>query len=188
MAPAVEEVADRLAGEVRFDLLLGGVNVDSTLPVGAYGRRMLLALWKDVAATTGQRFGFRIPDGFVYNSVRPCLALAALRDASGRPPFGYLHRLQQLIFEQGIDVNDPGVLAGAAVEFGVDPGAVHSALDDPEALERLRAEFAGARVYGTHALPNVLVELAGTRRLLVGGYADATTLEELIRERLRSAE
>jgi len=35
MAPAVEDVADRFAAMVRFDLLLGGVNVDSTLPVGA---------------------------------------------------------------------------------------------------------------------------------------------------------
>jgi putative protein-disulfide isomerase len=148
---------------------------------------MLFRLWREVATTTGQRFGFHIPDGFVYNSVRPCLALAALRDATGRPPFGYLHRLQQLIFEQGRDINDPGVLIAAAAELGLDPEAVRVALDDPDALERLRAEFAGARVYGTHALPNILIESDGRRRLLVGGYADAATLEASIRERLRPA-
>jgi len=145
---------------------------------------MLFALWKEVAAPTGQRFGFKIPDGFVYNSVRPCLALAAAYRASGNAPFGYLHRLQQLIFEQGTDINDPTVLVGAAAELGLDPEPVRAALEDPAALERLRVEFAGARVYGTHALPNVLIESDGKRRLLVGGYADAATLEGLIRERL----
>jgi putative protein-disulfide isomerase len=184
MAPAVEQVADRLGDRVRFELVLGGVNVDSTLPVGDYGRRLLMRIWQEVAATTGQSFGYRIPEGFVYNSVRACLAVAALRRASGRPPFGYLHRLQQLLFEQGMDINDPDVLAGAATELGFDDAAVRGAIDDEAALAALQAEFAGARVYGTQALPNVLTEWDGRRRLLAGGYVDAAMLEALIRARL----
>jgi putative protein-disulfide isomerase len=183
MAPAVEQVADRFGDRVRFDLVLGGVNVDSTLPVGDYGRRLLMRIWQEVAATTGQSFGYRIPEGFVYNSVRACLAVAALRRASGRPPFGYLHRLQQLLFEQGVDINDPDVLAGAAAELGYDGVAVRAALDDAAALAALRAEFAGARVYGTQALPSVLTEWKGRRRLLAGGYVDAEMLEALIKAR-----
>ena len=184
MAPAVEQVSDRLADTVRFELLLGGVNVDSTLPVGDYGRRLLMRIWREVAETTGQQFGYRIPEGFVYNSVRACLAVAAVRRASGRPPFGYLHRLQQLLFEQGVDVNDPDVLVGAARDLGFDDDAVRAALDDAAALDALRAEFAGARNYGTQALPNVLTEDTGRRRLLAGGYVDAAMLETLIRARL----
>lgn len=184
MAPAVELVADRLAGVARFELLLGGVNVDSRLPVGDYGRRLLMRIWREVAETTGQRFGFRLPHPFVYNSVPACLAVAAVRATSGRAPFGYLHRIQQALFEEGLDVNDPDWLAGTAADLGFDAAAVRAALHDPAALDRLQTEFAGARVYGTQALPNVLTERAGRRSLLAGGYADADMLETLIRARL----
>jgi putative protein-disulfide isomerase len=187
MSAAVEEAADRLRDRVTFDLLLGGVNIDSTLPVGDYGRRLLMKIWAEVAETTGQAFGFRIPDGFVYNSVRPCLAVAAVRAATGRAPFGYLHLLQQRFFLEGCDINNVDVLVRTAVELGVDADAVRRALTDPAALEELRAEFAGARVYGTQALPNVLTDAGGRRQLLAGGYADAAMLEELVLARLERA-
>lgn len=184
MAPAVEQVADRLSGRVRFELLLGGVNVDATRSVGEYARRLLMKIWQEVSETTGQQFGFRIPEGFVYNSVRPCLAVAAVRASSGRAPFGYLHRLQQLLFVEGVNINDPAILVATAGELGFDGAAVLAALEDAASLDALRAEFAGARCYGTQALPNVLTESGGQRRLLVGGYADADMLENLILARL----
>ncbi|MEQ8860234.1 MAG: DsbA family protein [Pseudomonadales bacterium] len=183
MAPAVEEAAARLMPEVEFDLLLGGINTTSTQPVGDYGRRLLLRIWREVHATTGQAFGFGIPDGLVYNSTLPCLAVAAVRRETGRPPFGYLHRLQQLLFVEGRNVNDVDVLAGTATDFGVPATTLKRALADAALQETLRDEFAGAREYGTQALPNVLVECDGERRLLAGGYADADMLETLVRAR-----
>ena len=41
-------------------------------------------------------------------------------------------------------------------------------------------------MYGTNALPNVLIEQNGERRLLFGGYADAEMIISLIREVLGS--
>lgn len=71
MSAAVEEAAHHLADEVRFDLLLGGINLHATHPIGEFGRRHLLKLWGEVQATTGQKFGFQLPDEFVYNSLMP---------------------------------------------------------------------------------------------------------------------
>lgn len=184
MSTAVETASAALAGEVEFGLLLGGINTTSTLPVGEYGRRLLLRIWREVHATTGQSFGFVVPDRMVFNSVAPCLAVAAVRRATGTSPFGYLHRLQQLLFVEGRDIGDPRCLAGAAREFGVGADLIHDALGDDALGESLRREFAEARNYGTRALPSVLIEAAGERRLLVGGYADAQMLEMLIRARL----
>lgn len=184
MAPAVEEAMQGLAADVEFDLLLGGINLHATRPVGDYGRGLLNHIWREVAATTGQQFGFALPHGMVYNSLRPCLAVAGVRRALGRPPFGYLHRLQQQLFVESCDVTDPTLLAATADELGLPGEAVREALADAGLAAELRAEFERARSYGTHAMPSVVVELDGRRELLAGGYADAAMLESLVRDRL----
>lgn len=184
MSPAVEEAAARLAGEVEFGVLLGGINVRTTQPVGEYGRRYLSHIWREVEATTGQTFGFVVPPGMVYNSTRACLAVASVRRALGRAPFGYLHRLQQLLFAEGRNVDDPELLCATATEFAVSADVVRDGLADPALVELLRHEFASSRRYGTTALPSVLTEVDGERTLLAGGYADAPMLEALVRARL----
>lgn len=181
MSAAVDAAAGSLAEVVDFDLLLGGINTHGTLPVGDYGRRLLMRIWREVEATTGASFAYRLPDAFVYNSTPACLAVAAVRRALGRAPFGYLHRLQQLLFAEGRDIGDPALLAATATDFGVPAVVVTDAFGD-EVLQGLLAdEFAGARSYGTQALPNLVLEVGGERRLLAGGYVDAATLESLVR-------
>ena len=184
MSPAVEQAAAGLAGVADFEILLGGVNTRTTQPVGAYGRRHLTHVWREVRATTGQQFSFVVPDGLIYNSTWPCLAVAAVRRALGRAPFGYLHRLQQLLFVDARDINDRALLAATATEFGVAADVVHRGLEDSALVDVVREEFAHARRYGTSALPSVLIERGGARSLLAGGYLDGAMLEALIREQL----
>jgi putative protein-disulfide isomerase len=184
MSAAVEEAAHALLGIVEFHILLGGINAHATQPVGDYGRRYLMHIWREVHATTGQPFAFTVPAGMVYNSVVPCLAVGAVRRATGRSPFGYLHRLQQLFFAQGMNINDPTLLSRTAEQFGVAPDVVLAGIEDPTLAAELREEFAMSRTYGTQALPSLLIEHDGERSLLVGGYADAATLASMIRGRL----
>ena len=183
MAPAVEEAASRLAGEVEFDLLLGGINTHGSQFIGDYGKRHLFRIWHEVQATTGQTFGFRLPEQFVYNSTLPCIAVQTVRARLERPPFGYLHRLQQLFFEHGVNINDADVLADAASEFGWQPQRFVNALADNEVATGVVHGFAVSRTYGTNALPSILWERNGDRTLLAGGYADADMLVELVRAR-----
>lgn len=184
MSAAVEEAAHRLSGQVRFELLLGGINTHASQPIGDFGRRHLMRLWQEVEATTGAAFGYRLPDPFVYNSTLPCVAIEAVRRRAGMAPFGFLHRLQQCLFEEGRDIASAEVLDWVAREFGWAPGEIIAELEDTTLREQLRTQFEGSRTYGTNALPNVLIETAGARRLLFGGYADSDMMVQLIREAL----
>lgn len=184
MAQAIEESAHALAGQVEFDLLLGGINVHGTQGIGEFGRRHLMKVWTEVHQVTGQTFGFRLPDEFVYNSTPACIALEAVRRRSGRPPFGFLHRLQQALFSAGENINSPEVLDALAGEFGWQPGQLISELDDEDLHARVAQQFSISGSYGTHALPSVLVEQKGERTLLLGGYADSAMLINLLSQRL----
>ena len=182
MSAAVETAAHELADDVTFDLLLGGINLHATQPIGEFGRRHLMKLWQDVHETTGQPFGFQLPDGFIYNSRLPCLAVEALRRRTGSAPFGFLHRLQQCLFSEGRNITSAEVLDWVAQEFGWRAGELAAELDDPVLGELTEVQFEGSRRYGTNALPNVLIEQGGERRLLFGGYADARMMVDLVRQ------
>jgi putative protein-disulfide isomerase len=188
MSSAVEEAAHELTDEVIFDLLLGGINTHATQPIGEFGRRHLMRLWTEVRATTGAAFGFALPEGLVYNSTLPCVAVEALRRKSGRPPFGFLHRLQQCFFEEGRNVGQTEVLDWVAQEFGWSAGELSRELEDQTLHAAIQRQFDSSRTYGTNALPNVIMEVGRTRRLLFGGYADSAMIVSLIRDSLsRSA-
>lgn len=182
MSGAVESAAHALAEEVDFDLLLGGINLHATQPIGQFGRRHLLKLWAEVQETTGQTFGFELPEGFVYNSRLPCIAVEALRRRTGGAPFGFLHRLQQCLFEEGRNITSAEVLDWVAREFEWGAGDLLAELEDPALIALAEAQFESSRRYGTNALPNVLIEQAGERRLLFGGYADAEMIISLVRQ------
>ena len=186
MALAIDEVMAALAEVVDFDLRLGGINVDSTRPVGAYGRRRLDALWNEVTAVTGQTFSHELADGTIYNSVLPCRAVEAMRDLTGQPPFEMNQQLQRRFFVESVNVNDRDELIATAVELGVDAGDFERRLSSAEIRARTDWEFKTSRRYGTNALPSVLVstgsawfDTGGSHdyRLLAGGYVSAAQLK-----------
>ncbi len=184
MAGAVEEAAHELRDEVEFDLLLGGINIHGTQPLGEFGQRHLLKIWREVHATTGQQFGFRLPDDFVYNSTLPCIAIEAVRRHLQRPPFGYVHRLQQCLFAEGRNINDRRLLSEIARDFGLVKDQLAAELADSDLRTAVAQQFKSSRSYGTNALPNVLMQHGSERSLLLGGYADSEMLVTLIRERV----
>ena len=164
-----------------FDLLLGGINVHGTQPIGEFGRSHLMGIWREVQATTGQAFGFKLPTPLIYNSTLPCVAVQAVRQVIGVPPFDYLHLLQERFFVDGVDINDLDALTGAAIDCGVSRAAFVQAAGSERVRAEVQFQINTSRVFGTNALPSVLSEQKGDRRLLAGGYLNAEALLEFAR-------
>jgi putative protein-disulfide isomerase len=182
MADEFRKARSELAHRAEFDLMLGGINTHGTQPIGDYGRRFLMRLWREVADTTGVHFGFALPDEYVHNSVSACLAVEAVRQITETVPFDYLHALQEQFFVHGRDITDIELLAAQAANFGVPEAELRETVRDPVILERVRFQFENAGAFGTNALPSLLIERDGALTLFAGGYMDASMLDELLRE------
>lgn len=181
MADEFAQAREDLSGQVEFDLLLGGINTDGTQPIGDYGRRFLRRLWQEVAATTGQQFGYKLPEEYIHNSSRSCLAIEVVREVLETPPFAYLDELQRLFFVQGADITSHALLRETAEAFGVAPDRFDTLMESPRLLGSVRFQFSHARSFGTQALPSLLIENEqGALQLLAGGYVDAQMLESLL--------
>ncbi len=170
-----------------FDVLLGGINTHGTQPIGEFGRDHVMGIWREVQATTGQAFGFKLPTPLIYNSTLPCIAVQAVRELLGEPPFDYLHALQQRFFVDGVDINNLETLAETAVGLGVGHDAFLQAAGSEKVRAEVRFQMNTSRDFGTNALPSVLREAGGERRLLAGGYLDAETLLGFADQSLGSA-
>ena len=177
MAADVERARTEAADRFDFDVLLGGINIGSTHPITDFARSRLASVWRGVNEVTHVQFGRGLPAGdFVYNSVRACVAVEAVRAILGRPPFDYVLRLQHRFFVDGRDVTDVDLQRDEAVASGVPAEDFDAAVQSPQTMTRVRDGFALAKSYGTAALPSVLLELDGARRLVAGGFIDAPTL------------
>ena len=182
MSSEMTRAMAQLDREFDFDVVLGGINVDSTQFVNDFGRARLADIWRRVTEVTGTTFGPGLPAGdFVYNSTRACVAVEIVRELTGRAPFDYLRRLQDRFFLSAEDITNPALLIAEAAAVGLDTRRFESMLGSPEMLRRVRDGFAAAKSHGTAALPSVLLESAGVRRLVAGGYVDAPTLIESLR-------
>ncbi len=184
MASAVEQALESLAGTVQGGLVLGGVNTHSTLPVGRYGQRLLRKIWAEVEATTDAPFAQEVPSGLVFNSLRACLFLRAYGNAKQCQPFELLHRMQRRLFVEGAITNEEPELLRLAEEFDWPIDSLAAVLGEPALNAQVRFEMESARAYGTAALPSLLLEVGGERRLLAGGYADAQMICGLVRNAL----
>ncbi len=186
MTPAVEAVRAELHTDIKLDLVLGGINLDSTQVVGSYGRRLMQKLWKEVADTTGQTFAPLPAEDYIHNSLPVCLAVEAVRQLVGCPPFDFLHDLQRRFFSQDENTTDPSRLRSIVQTCGLDVMAFDRLVTDSSTLARVQFQFEMALAFGTHALPSVLVRRGTRTRLLAGGYLDADGLMAIVEaERVR---
>jgi putative protein-disulfide isomerase len=182
MADEFNKARAELGHRVEFDLMLGGINTHGSQPIGDYGRRFLMRLWREVADTTGQQFGFELPHEYVHNSVTSCLAVEAMRQLTAAVPFDYLHALQEQFFLHGRDITDIELLVDVAEPFGIEGPVLRELIRDPVILERVRFQFENAGAFGTNALPSLLIEREGALTLFAGGYMDAAMLADLLAE------
>jgi putative protein-disulfide isomerase len=182
MARDVEAARRALAGEFDFDLIMGGINLGSSRGVSELARARLAGVWHNVAEVTGVAFGPGLPAGdFVYDSTNACLAIEAVRRLSGHAPFELLHRLQRRFFVASEDITRFAVLAEEVAALGIDAADFRAIWRAPATRQRVLAGFVAARSHGTAALPSVLLERDGRRRLVAGGYLDAATLVATLR-------
>ena len=180
MADDIQSIRADYAELVEFDLLLGGINPQSTQYVGKYGRQFLLKLWEDIFQTTGKSFGFKLPDMYIHNSFLPCLAIESVKEFSVDLAFDFLYQLQKQFFEYGQNVNDLDMLRKQAENFGLPSDLFDLAMSKKHLKEQVRFQFQHSKSFGTSVLPSVLFDSGDTCNLLMGGYANKETIGQAL--------
>jgi len=180
MADSIKEIYEKYKGKIELDLMLGGMNTDSTDFVGEYGKRFLFHLWREIHQTTGKEFGFNLPESYVHNSLLPCLAIELLKTKDMDKAFDLLYELQSLFFVKGLDINNMQLLEELLSSYGVTREQASLAMDQSSVKERVKFQFENSRSFGTSVLPSMLFDDGEGYKLLLGGYADTEIIENTL--------
>jgi 2-hydroxychromene-2-carboxylate isomerase len=140
-------------------MLLGGVfqatGNQSPMMVPAKGRYMTGDL---------ERFAARHGTPFRHNPHFPINTLMVMRGALGlqmrEEPrfFSYIDTVFRAIWSDGLNMNDPGVVAGVLQAAGFEPHAVLALTADPQVKEKLKAVTSEAVERGVFGAPTFFVD------------------------------
>jgi 2-hydroxychromene-2-carboxylate isomerase len=155
--PRIAEAAD---AQIDYrPMLLGGVfqstGNQSPMMVPAKGRWMTDDL---------ERFARRDGTPFRHNPHFPINTLVLMRAALGlqmskEPRFiPFVDTVYRAIWADGLNMNDPGVVAGVLQAAGFEPQAVLALTADPQVKERLKAVTAEAVERGVFGAPTFFVD------------------------------
>ena len=186
MLPELLATRAALTGRLSFEIRCAGLQVGAREPLSEQHTRHLVALWQQVAATTGQRFAFALPEDttFIYHSEMACRALQVCREHLGDEPWDTLHRLQEAFYVECRNICDPAVLFAVAEDTGISQTRFLERLGSDEIRDRTRAEFDWCGSRGITALPTVFLDQGDGPVLVCGGYATAAYLVPELKGRL----
>lgn len=111
-----------------------------------------------------QRFARRHDIPFRRNPHFPINTLTLMRMATGlqvREPqrfLPYLDAMYRAIWADGLDMNDPAVVAGVLQRAGFDPDALLALAGDPEVKQRLKDDTQEAVARGVFGAPTFFVD------------------------------
>lgn len=156
-------------------------------------RRFLSHEWKEIAAVTGQPFGFEIleRDDFLYNTEPASRAMIVCRRSCAEKLLDYLEALQTAFYRDGRDITDSDTLGAIYHEAGCGSAEAFRGLwESPAAIQETQGDFQFAASVGMTAFPSLVYAKDGKGQLLCRGYlpfADLSPRIEMLHNSLRDS-
>lgn len=186
-SPVMQKLRLVLAQNFELQLVMGGLRA-AKHPMSEQQRHEIQSHWLKVQAATDRAFDFQhcLPDGFIYNTLPACRAVAVLFCVEPTLAWNYLDALHTAFYERGLDITDDGNLVDVATNLGLPEKSFAAAIQDPAADDALQADLQLTVDNGVTGFPSLLIELAGKngkpdyKRLLVVGYEPYESVVEKI--------
>lgn len=180
-SPAMHKLRHLLSGKFELHLVMGGLRA-AQAPLTSQERQDIQNHWLHVEQATGQEFTFQhaLPDGFIYNTLPACKAVAVLWRVQPDLAWQYLDALHTAFYLRGLDITDEGNLIDIAVEQGLPAASFSAAIQSEDAEMALQQDLNTTADNGVNGFPSLLLELDDYRRLIVVGYEPYESVVEKI--------
>ncbi len=171
-APVIERLVKEQEQTMQFKLVLGGLRPGTELPLDEQMKESIRHHWEDVEKVTGQPMDYTFFDreAFVYDTEPGCRAVVTMRYLMPEAELQMADAVQRAFYANNQDVTDPNVLAGVALQFGVDEATFLEKFASDEMKEKTQQDFTIARHLQATAFPSLYILNGTSIHLLSRGY------------------
>ncbi|OYV51095.1 MAG: protein-disulfide isomerase [Burkholderiales bacterium 21-58-4] len=144
------------AFDVPIRLVLGGLRPGTSRPMSDEDKASIRAHWENVHDMTGQPFDWDFfgRSHFVYDTEPACRAVVVMRrQGKGLAAF---HRIQKTFYVENLDVTSEPILAGIAVELGMEAERFLEAWHAVDAIDETRRDFSLTQGSGVTGFPTLV--------------------------------
>lgn len=182
-APVIQTLHAKFAHELPMRIVVGGLRVGPEHVVDEQRIGFLRQHWQDVAARTGQTFGFEILQrtGWVYDTERACRAVVVMRKLDPAKAFSYFGAIQSNFYLHNRDPQPVETYADEAENFGIDRQTFIDRYEDPAIIDETMQDFVWSAQIGIRGFPSVLLRDGEKYAALTLGYQPLAALEQPLR-------
>jgi len=183
--PVIEKMRNEYNGQLKLELLMGGLRPGTKNPMHSAQRQEILHHWEAVNRMTGQPFRFEgaLPEGFIYDTEPASRGVVAASLINPESVFPFFKAVQSAFYAEQQNVTDSVVLAELAGSAGLDMQHFMRIFES-ELVRNLTLEhFHRSRRLGVSGFPTVImVEDGAGYRFLTRGYSPFQRLRPALEE------
>ena len=193
-SPVINRLCDEYRSSLEIEVVSGGmVTGKKAGPIGEVAAYISEA-YKTVEEKTGVKFGSAfiedtLKDGKVlFDSFPPSKALRIFKELKEDKALEFASDIQNAIYRDGLDPNDPTIYVDMATEYGVSKRDFEILWSSVDYEVRTREEFIFAQQLKVTGYPTVFVEIDNTYHVIARGYTSYTVLRDRLEHLVGFAE
>lgn len=173
IAPELACLKDATANLAQFELIVGGLRPNESVPMDAELKEFLRHHWQDVHKASGQRFSYNILErnDFVYNTEPACRAVVTARMLKPGSEFAFFKAVQEAFYLQNADPHLVETYYPICDANGISREAFAAKWPTEALKQATLRDFQKAAQLGVRSFPTVVVQTADSLQLLAAGYA-----------------
>jgi putative protein-disulfide isomerase len=190
-SPNIKKLHENYQDQIDFRVMSGGMVLgDQERPIGELSDD-ILAAYKRIEEVSDQKFGSKFYEmqktgTAVLSSLPGALALAAFRTYQPDNTVQFAGRMQEAIFQEGMEPASAKTFGHCAEDFGMNADDFMKLMVDKDRLELVKEEFAIVRKWGISGFPAVVFQNKDKAYLIAKGYTDYESLEKNLTDALKA--
>ncbi len=185
-SPVIKKIAADFSNKLNLEVLSGGMVTGPRIgPIKEMASYIRQAAPR-VTEITGETFGDAYlndvlsSDSIISNSLPPAIALAILKEKAPDKQVHFAHSIQNLMFREGKDLNQPETYLDLAWEAEISESDFKKRFKDKKYQTGAEKEFELVQNWGITGFPAVVLEKENKLYLLAQGYQPYETLAQTI--------
>lgn len=183
IGPAVDRIREK---HPRFGLklVMGGLRPYTESPMDSSMKEMLRGHWKHVEEATQQPFNYDLlqeeSEDFVYNTERPCRAVATVRKIKPGSEWTFFKDVQDAFYHKNQDTNQLETYFTLLEKLDIDPEVFTTEFNSETMRKDTNDDFMWAKQVGVTGFPTLLLGNNSELHAISMGYSPFETIEEVM--------